>query len=98
MIDVISLARECPGTIVAVNASDLLSMFTRLVEENRKNREASKAEQCELRTREEVMKQLNIAPSTLWRWKQCGYLVPINVGGQYRYKSTDINDILEGKK
>ena len=51
-----------------------------------------------LLTREMVMEKFNIVPSTLWRWAKSGYLVPINVGGQRRYKSTDVDEILEGKR
>lgn len=51
-----------------------------------------------LLTREMVMEKLNIVPSTLWRWAKSGYLVPVNVGGQRRYKSTDVDEILEGKR
>jgi len=82
-----------------VSANDLVALTNDCIAKTRKMIETTAHEQSvELRTREEVIKQLNVAPSTLWRWKQSGYLVPINVGGQYRYKSTDINEILEGKR
>ena len=47
-------------------------------------------------TREQVLEKFNVDPSTLWRWAQRGYLVPVKVGGDNRYKSTDIDRILEG--
>lgn len=98
--DIITIAREHPGTQFVVTAADLDAMQNKTFERLKKwlDQLGVNKEAVELRTREEVMKQLNVAPSTLWRWKQSGYLVPINVGGQYRYKSTDINEILEGKK
>lgn len=100
MVDILSLARECPGTIVAIAAADLVAMGNKLIDEKAKRIEAalSKPGNVELRTREEVLKTLNVSPSTLWRWAKSGYLVPINVGGQSRYKSTDIDEILEGKR
>lgn len=100
IVDIITLARVCPGTIVAVTAADLVASQNKLIDEKAKRIEAalSKPGNIELRTREEVLKTLNVSPTTLWRWNKSGYLVPINVGGQSRYKSTDIDEILEGKR
>lgn len=100
MLDIISIARECPGTILSVKADDLIAANNQLVErilqENAK-RDQEK-ESLSYLTREMVLSKLSIGPTTLWRWAKTGYLVPINIGGQRRYKSTDINDILEGKR
>ncbi|GHT32412.1 hypothetical protein AGMMS49574_15880 [Bacteroidia bacterium] len=54
--------------------------------------------QEELLTRKEVLKILGIDASTLWRWAKSGYLVPINFGGQKRYKASDIRNLAEGKR
>lgn len=100
MIDIVSLAKEAPGTIIAVRADDLMEANTRLIDRVRADLEKEIVEKrtAAFLTREMVLAKLNVAPSTLWRWQKSGYLVPINVGGQRRYKSTDIDDILEGKK
>lgn len=100
MLDIISIARECPGMMLTISASDLVQAQTRLIDEVKKEMESMKAtkETAKLKTREEVLDLLNVVPSTLWRWRKSGYLVPINVGGQYRYRSSDIEQIMEGTK
>ena len=45
---------------------------------------------------EKAMELLSISKSTIWRWKQRGYLVPIRVGGNDRYRIQDIKKIMEG--
>ena len=100
MVDILTLAKEAPGTIIAVRADDLMEANTRLIDQVRADleREVAERQTATFLTREMVMERLNVAPSTLWRWQKSGYLVPVNVGGQRRYKSTDINDILEGNR
>ena len=34
--------------------------------------------------------------STLWRWAKSGYLVPVEYGGQRRYRVADVQRILNG--
>ena len=97
-IDIIQLAKEAPGTIIAVRADDLMEANTRLIDRVRADLERELAERktATLLTREMVLDKLNISPTTLWRWEKRGYLVPVEVGGQRRYKSTDIDAILGG--
>ena len=98
-VDIIKLAKECPGAILSVSAADLVSANTALVETTKREMaELLERKSPHLLTREMVMEKLNIVPSTLWRWAKSGYLVPVNVGGQRRYKSTDVDEILEGKR
>ena len=54
--------------------------------------------QEELLTRKETLKILGVDASTLWRWAKTGYLVPINFGGQKRYRASDISNLTEGKR
>ena len=49
-----------------------------------------------LLTTEKAMELLSISKSTIWRWKQRGYLVPIRVGGNDRYRIQDIKKTMEG--
>lgn len=99
-VDIIRLAKECPGTIVSVNVSDLHEGARRLVDEVRAalEKEAARKASSKLLTRAEVIERLSISAETLWRWKKAGYLVPVEVGGQLRYKSQDIDEIVEGRK
>jgi hypothetical protein len=99
MIDLIMLAKEAPGTIISVPVGDLVEANKRLVETaiSGLERAVSAKDSAVLLTREQVMQKLNVVPSTLWRWQKRGYLVPIRVGGENRYRSTDIDKILEGE-
>ena len=100
MVDLIQLAKEAPGTIIAVPVGDLVEANNRLIDKVRADleREVARKKDVEYLTREQVLAKLNVVPSTLWRWQKRGYLVPVNVGGQNRYRSTDIGRILEGEK
>ena len=43
------------------------------------------------------MKKLGVSSATLWRWKKCGYLVPVQLRAMDRYCIYDINAILINK-
>ena len=47
-------------------------------------------------SREKAMEILGKGSTTLWRWKKMGYLVPITVGANDRYRMSDIRRIMEG--
>lgn len=98
-IDLIQLAKEAPGTIISVPVEALVNANKILVETaiSSLERAVSAKDSAVLFTREQVMQKLNVAPSTLWRWQKRGYLVPVRVGGENRYRSTDIDKIVEGK-
>lgn len=100
MVDLIQLAKEAPGTIIAVPVGDLVEANNRLIDQVRADleREVANKRNVEYLTREQVLAKLNVVPSTLWRWQKRGYLIPVNVGGQNRYRSTDIDRILEGER
>ena len=42
-----------------------------------------------------AMELLDVSKTTMWRWKQRGYLVPVRVGGNDRYRMSDIKSIIE---
>ena len=50
----------------------------------------------ELYTRKQTIALLGIDSSTLWRWAKSGYLVPVEYGGQRRYRVADVQQILKG--
>ena len=82
--------------MISISLADLMSANRKLVEDTKKELERDIAESNSISylTQEMVIKKLNVTSTTLWRWRKAGYLVPINVGGQNRYKSTDIDKIL----
>lgn len=97
VLDLLKLAKEAPGTIIAVPVGDLIIANEQLVERTIADLERKIAERRETiyMTKDQVLAKLNVAPSTLWRWQKRGYLVPVKVGGENRYRSTDIDKILE---
>ena len=48
-------------------------------------------------SRKQTSQRLETDLSSLWRWQQKGYLVPVRVGGKVRYKLSDINKILKSE-
>lgn len=96
-LDFIKLSKECPGLVVSIRLEDLVRANNQLIEDTRREleREVAESNAVTFLTRDQVMAKLNVVPSTLWRWKKAGYLVPVNVGGQYRYRSSDIEKMLE---
>lgn len=100
MLDIIHIAKEAPGTILAVRADDLVAANESLIGKIRADieREIEARRSAKLLTKETVIELLSVSSTTLWRWEKSGYLVPVNVGGQRRYRSTDVNEIMEGQK
>lgn len=37
---------------------------------------------------------LQISETTLWRWAKAGYLLPVMIGGQKRYRQSDIERLV----
>lgn len=97
--NLVQLAKECPNVIISISAKDLMTANEMLVAECARELEQTIADNKNVTylTSDKVMKMLSITSSTLWRWKKTGYLVPIVVGGQQRYRSTDIQRILESE-
>ena len=38
---------------------------------------------------------LQISETTLWRWAKAGYRLPVMIGGQKRYRQSDIEKMVE---
>ena len=100
--DLIALAEQFPDITVSVQLSDLLTAGRTLKDEireelraNQEDHPAPAAEQ--LLSREETMEKFKISSATIWRWKKCGYLVPVKVGSMDRYRLSDINTLLAKK-
>ncbi len=95
----IELARTCPDVTISVKASDLLEAGRTIKEEllqelNTNRPEERVPENEQFLSREETMEKFKISSATIWRWKKCGYLVPVKVGSLDRYRLSDINAIL----
>lgn len=95
----LELARTCPDVTISVKASDLIEAGRTIKEEllqelNALQPEDRVPESEQLLSREETMEKFKISSATIWRWKKCGYLVPVKVGSMDRYRLSDVNAIL----
>lgn len=97
-MDIHELAQCAPAINLTITASDLKDFAALLIAETKAELEQSisdsKAETY--LSSEKVMQMMEISKTTLWRWKQRGYLVPVRVGGNERYRMSDIKKIMEG--
>lgn len=97
-LDLIQLAKECPGLQVSITLGELVEAGRMLVAETKRELEQdiadSKAETYV--SRAQAMQILGKGSTTLWRWKKLGYLVPVTVGAIDRYRMSDIRRIMEG--
>jgi predicted DNA-binding transcriptional regulator AlpA len=101
-VNIIELATQCPDITISIKASDLLTagrtLKDEILEELRANQEDYPFQAAEqLLSREETMEKFKISSATIWRWKKCGYLVPVKVGSMDRYRLSDINALLAKK-
>ena len=96
--DLIALAKECPGLQVSISLGELVEAGRMLVAQAKRELEQdiadSKAETYV--SRAQAMQILGKGSTTLWRWKKLGYLVPVAVGANDRYRMSDIRRIMEG--
>ena len=85
---------------VSIKVGELKEFADYLIEQTKKELEetviSDKAETYP--TPKQVSEILNVDITTLWRWSQKGYLVPIEVGGKRRYRMSDVKAILNGNK
>ena len=102
--DLITLSEQFPGLTVSVSLQDLLSagrtLSAEIIDRIADTRDATlitPVEKEELLTREETCRKLGVSETTLWRWAQNGYLSPIKVGVQVRYRLSDIAAIVSKK-
>ncbi|KAA6335654.1 hypothetical protein EZS27_016127 [termite gut metagenome] len=100
MADLIELAKKCPGVNITITVGDLVEANEALIQKTRKELEQliTDANTETYPSADQITKILNVDRSTLWRWGEKGYLVPIEIRGKRRYKMSDIKRILEGGK
>lgn len=101
-LDLIALAKECPDLTISVKASDLMEAAKTFKDELLQEINVNTAEnnlpaKDEFLSREETMEMFHISSATIWRWKKCGYLVPVRIGNMDRYRLSDVNAILVEK-
>ena len=82
---------------VTISASQLLEVVDYAISKTKVEFEQKQQPEQYL-TRKQTAEILDVDLSSLWRWNKENYLCPIEVGGKRRYKKSDIDKIMEGKK
>ena len=98
-LDLFERLREFPEATLTVHAGDLGHFARELLAEARQNFERERAAIAEGKTEEyltpEMVKTLlRISESTLFRMAKAKILVTVFVGGQKRYRRSDLDKIL----
>lgn len=98
-LDLFEILREFPETTLSVHAGDLGHFARELLAEARQDFERERAAIAEGKTEEyltpEAVKSLlSISESTLYRMAKAKILIPVFVGGQKRYRRSDLYKIL----
>ena len=83
---------------IAVSIEDLKDFASDLIDRTKRELEqaviSDKAETYP--SPQQVAKILGIDLVTLWRWKNRGYLVPVEIGGKRRYIMSKVKALLNG--
>lgn len=103
MTNLTELLKSADGAhiTISVGLPDLRQLLKEVVESNQKHLEQVKEalSEEELYTPAEAQKKLGVkARSTFFRWEKAGYLFPVRIGGQVRYKKSDIERLLNSKR
>jgi predicted DNA-binding transcriptional regulator AlpA len=85
-----------PELSITVSVSGLSEMIDYCVDRTRREleRQVADAGTEKWLSPEQVSAMLGVDRTTLWRWKKQGYLKPAGIGGKIRYKTSDINKLL----
>lgn len=88
------------NALLIVSAADLKDFAADLMQAARAETERQLDEQRNERylSAKETAKLLGIDASTLWRWRNSGYIQPVTVGNQAKYKLSDINAFIKKKE
>ena len=82
---------------LSVSAADLKNFALVIIKEAMEATIRAETEERYLSSTE-TAKKLGVDRSTLWRWKKRRYLLPVYIGGQPRYKLSDINQLLNNEE
>lgn len=98
-INIIELIKHCPDAIVNIKVAELGLFARQLIAESRnefeRERIAIAQDQAESYLTPELVKEkLSISESTLYRMSKAKILQPVWVGGQKRYRQSDIDKIV----
>jgi len=97
--DLIKLAEEFPNLQISITLKDLLEGGRMIMAEARDQIAREMAEgktETYLRTAK-ACEVLDISTTTLWRIEKKGWLHPVFIGGEKRYKLSELKEYLERK-
>ena len=99
-MNVVDILRSDSNITLAISANDSRKWHKEVIEHTKKELEESVVD---LKTEtyltaKQVCAKLNVVESTLWRWANRRYLVPLKVGGDRRYRLSDVESILGESK
>ena len=102
-INICEIVEAAPDVTFHVQARDLENFGKHLLSMSRaeytqQQVSLNKAVLEPLYSADEVKVAWKISDSTLYRWAGRGFLVPILVGGEKRYRKQDLDRILNSKK
>ena len=88
------------NALLIISAADLKEFAEELMQEARTEAERQLDEQRKDRylSAKEAAKLLSVDTSTLWRWRNNGYINSVMVGGQTKYRLSDINAFIKSKE
>lgn len=94
--------REYPGTMFCIQAGELGHFSDQLIDRireefKRQQQIMANQKEEELLSPEKVMSIGHISRSTLYRLTKAGILVPVWIGGQRRYRQSDIQEFINEK-
>ena len=99
-LDLVALLERVPNATITVQLSDLNAFARRLIADTREEYEQEISDRLlaikeNYLTADTVKDVLQISETTPWRWAKAGYLLPVMIGGQKRYKQSDIEKMVE---
>lgn len=98
MTDIISLIKSGAGGImVTLSADDLLTVVELAIAKAKDEMMPLmvSAAQEELLTKKEVMEKFGVCDTTLWHWRNKGYLAAVKLGRSVRYRRSDVERVMK---
>ncbi|MDL2265639.1 helix-turn-helix domain-containing protein [Parabacteroides sp. OttesenSCG-928-G21] len=95
-----NLQKNLENINLTIKGKDLINVVNYCIQKTRDEleqtlRESNKEEYL---SPQKVSELLDVHNTTLWRWAKKGYLKRYDIGGQIRYKMSEINALLERSK
>ena len=96
MLDISAMIEGGANITVAITLDDLRRFHREIIADTKRELEAEIAEDKSERFLpiKQASEMLGVDPSTLWRWRKRGYLMPVDIGGKRRYRLSEIRRLL----